>query len=50
VSVGFGLRRLEATKDSGLVMSISVPLGNPASISLLGIRSRLRTECAQVTP
>ncbi|MBH1503922.1 TolC family protein, partial [Stenotrophomonas maltophilia] len=27
VSVGFGLRRLEATKDSGLVMSISVPLG-----------------------
>ncbi|WP_440568620.1 TolC family protein [Stenotrophomonas sp. STK17_22] len=28
VSVGLGIRRLEATKDSGLVMSVSVPLGS----------------------
>lgn len=27
VSIGVGIRRLEATKDSGLVMSVSVPLG-----------------------
>jgi len=28
ISVGLGIRRLEATKDSGLVMSVSVPLGS----------------------